>query len=117
MNFFWLLKILLSAVIIALASELARKSSFFAAVTLALPLTSILTLIWVHYDSGDKSRIAALSWNVFWLVPPSLAFFPLFATLISKDFSFWLAFLLAATLTAAVYIAYSRILSIFGIHL
>ncbi len=117
MNFFWLLKILLSAVIIALASELARKSSFVAAVTLALPLTSILTLIWVHYDSGDKNRIVALSWNVFWLVPPSLAFFPLFATFISKDFSFWLAFLLAAALTAAVYLAYSRVLSIFGINL
>ncbi len=116
MNFFWLLKILVSAVIIALASELARKSSFIAAVTLALPLTSLITLIWVYYESGDKIRIAALSWDVFWLVPPSLAFFPLFATFISKDFSFWLAFLLAAALTAGVYIAYSRILSLFGIN-
>ena len=41
-------KALLSGVIIALASEIARRSSLLGAVLISLPLTSILALIWAY---------------------------------------------------------------------
>ena len=117
MNVFFLVKVLISASVIALASELSKRSSFVAAITLALPLTSLLALIWIHFESPDKAKLAAISWDVFWLVPPSLAFFPCFAWLVMRDVHFWLSFLLSALVTVAVYVAYAKILALFGIRL
>jgi hypothetical protein len=117
MGIFTVFKILVSATIIALASELSKKSTFAAAITLALPLTSLLALVWVQFESDDKEQLISLSWNIFWLVPPSLAFFPTFATLISRNVPFWLSFVASAALTVVIYIAYSRILGVLGIKL
>ena len=117
MNVFFVSKILISASIIALASELSKRSSLAAAITLALPLTSLLALIWVHYETGAREKLVSLSWDVFWLVPPSLAFFPTFAVLIGKNLPFWISFLLAAGLTILVYLLYAKVLGIFGVKL
>ncbi len=117
MNGFFALKVLASAIIIALASELSKKSSAVATVLLALPFTSILTLIWVRYESEDVSRLISLSWSVFWLVPPSLAFFPAFALLLSRQLPFWLAFFLSAGITVLVYLVYAKCLGFFGIEI
>jgi hypothetical protein len=117
MNLFFIVKILISASVLALASELSKRSSLVAAITLALPLTSLLALIWIHFESHDKAKLAAISWDVFWLVPPSLAFFPCFAWLMMRDVHFWLSFFLAALTTVAVYAAYAKILAVFGIKL
>ncbi len=109
-------KVVLSAVVIALASELSKKSISLAVVTLALPLTSILALFWIHWEGGDPEKLIEISWGVFWLVPPSLLFFPVFAVLIQKNCSFWSAFALAALATLLFYLGYAKILGLFGVH-
>ena len=68
-------KALLSGVIIALASEIARRSSLLGAVLISLPLTSILALIWLYRDTRDTDEVADLSWSILWVVVPSLVFF------------------------------------------
>ena len=70
-----LLKALLSGAIIAVASEVARRSSLLAALLISLPLTSILAFIWLYRDTRDANEVAALSWSILWLIVPSLVFF------------------------------------------
>ncbi|MCX6130437.1 MAG: DUF3147 family protein [Proteobacteria bacterium] len=117
MNPLPLIKIFVSSGIIASASELAKKSPFLGAILLALPFTSILSIVWMHYEAVDKQKIAELSWSIFWLVPPSLSFFPIFAILLTKNTNFWLAFAVAACISFIVYLVYSKILALFGISI
>jgi hypothetical protein len=67
-------KILVSAVLIVLISEIAKRSTLFGALIASIPITSLLAFIWLYLETGDSARIAALSTGVFWLVLPSRIF-------------------------------------------
>jgi hypothetical protein len=72
---YFLIKTLITAIIIAAISELSRRYTLWAALLASLPLTSILAFIWMYWDTKDTGKIIELSYSVFWLVFPSLAFF------------------------------------------
>lgn len=97
-----LLKALLSGAIIAIASEVARRSSLLGAVLISLPLTSILAMLWLWRDTRDKGEIAALSWSILWVVVPSVVFFVVLP-LALRTTNFWPALVLACLATAAAY--------------
>jgi hypothetical protein len=59
------IKALLSGVIVAAASEAAKRNPGIGAVILSLPLISILAFIWLWRDTSDSERIAALAQSVF----------------------------------------------------
>ncbi|MEO5722098.1 MAG: DUF3147 family protein, partial [Chthoniobacterales bacterium] len=62
------IKTLVSALIVVGISEIARRSSVLGALLASLPLTSLLAFIWLYRDTGDVTKIAALSTGIFWLV-------------------------------------------------
>jgi hypothetical protein len=99
------LKALLSGVIIAVASEVARRSPLLGAVLISLPLTSILALIWLWRDTHDRDEITDLSWSILWVVIPSLVFF-IALPLTMRTVTFWPALVIACTVTAAAYAAW-----------
>jgi len=49
---YYTLKFSVSALIIVLISEIAKRHSGFAALIASLPLTSLLAIIWMHFDGG-----------------------------------------------------------------
>lgn len=97
-----LLKAILSGAIIAVASEIARRSSLLGAVLISLPLTSVLAAIWLYRDTRDTVEVAALSWAILWVIVPSLVFFVVLP-LALRSLSFWPAMLLACAATALSY--------------
>lgn len=97
-----LLKALLSGVVVAVASEAARRSSLLGAVLISLPLTSILALVWLYRDTREPAEISALSWSILWVIVPSLVFFVVLP-LALRTTNFWIALLLACTATALSY--------------
>ena len=97
-----LLKAVLSGLVVAAASELARRSSLLGAVLISLPLTSILAAIWLYRDTGDGAEVAALSWSILWLIVPSLVFFVVLP-LALRTFGFWPALGMACAATAIGY--------------
>lgn len=101
-----LLKALLSGAIIAVASEVARRSSLLGAVLISLPLTSILALVWLYRDTSDTGEIADLSWSILWVIVPSLLFFVVLPLALRGGIAFWPALLLACAATALAYAAW-----------
>jgi hypothetical protein len=97
-----LVKALLSGIVVAAASELARRSSLLAAVVISLPLTSILAVIWLYRDTRDTGEVASLSWSILWVIVPSLVFFVVLP-LALRSTGFWAALLLACVATALAY--------------
>lgn len=98
-------KAILSGLIIAAISEIARRSPGFAALVASLPLISILGMIWLWNDTRDSARIASHAEATFWYVLPSLPMFLLVPWLIRKDVGFWPALALGCALTVALYFA------------
>ncbi len=97
------LKIALTTAIIVAVSEIAKRSSFWAAALASLPLTSLLALIWLHVETGDNSKVAALSQGIFWLVIPSLLLFILLPVLLRAGWSFWASLGASLAATAMAY--------------
>jgi hypothetical protein len=96
------LKFGLSAAVLVMVSEIAKRSSVWAALVASLPLTSLLAFVWLYIDTKDAQKVATLSSDIFWLVIPSLALFPVLAQLLRSGVSFWwaMAGAIAATLLA-----------------
>ena len=104
MQFF--LKVLISALVIAGASELAKQHRLLAAAIISLPLTSLLAIVWIHLESGDRQLITTMSQDIFWLVTASLIFFIVFPILLRYGLHFWLSMAIACGLTSAGYGVY-----------
>jgi len=71
----YIIKIILSAILIVAISELAKRSSFMGAILASLPMTSILAFVFLYYETQDSEKVSALSTDIFWLVIPSLTLF------------------------------------------
>jgi hypothetical protein len=68
-------KAALSGIIIAIVSEVARRSPTLGALIVSLPLVSILGILWLWHDTGDAERIGAHAQSTFWYVLPTLPMF------------------------------------------
>ena len=99
-----LIKAALSGVIIAIASEVARRWPGWGALIVSLPLVSVLAMIWLWRDTRDPVRLAAHAEATFWFVLPSLPMFLLIPLLLRQGLPFWLALAAGCTLTVALYL-------------
>jgi hypothetical protein len=97
------IKALISGVIIAAASEAAKRSPAIGALILSLPLMSILAFIWLWHDTSDTGRIAALSQSTFWFVLPTLPLFLVLPALLRGGLGFWTSLGLSCLLTVLLY--------------
>ncbi len=79
------IKALLSGIVIAAASEVAKRSPAIGAIILSLPLISILAFIWLWRDTSDTGAIAALSQSTFWFVLPTLPMFLVLPALLAAS--------------------------------
>lgn len=99
----FILKTLITALVVAAVSELSRRFTTIAALLVSLPLTSILAFIWIYWDSQDNAKIIEMSYSVFWLVLPSLMFFLVLPLLLKHGVGFPLAMLLSIISMAGFY--------------
>lgn len=93
-------KILFSVAVLLTAAEVAKRSPFWGAVIIALPLTSILALLMLYWDTHDVARVNAFARDIFYLVPPSLLFFLPFLFEPRSHWPFWLNFVVGGVFAA-----------------
>ena len=111
------IKLIFTAFVVVLISEIAKRSTVFAGIVASIPLTSLLAFIWLYFDTQDINSIRELSRNILLMIPPSLVFFITIYFLIGWNFSFYISLALSIVLTAFVYWLYIYILGFFGIYL
>lgn len=112
-----LLKAAISGVIVALVSEVARRSPGLGALIAALPLVSVLAMIWLWRDTGDVERVATHSSATFWLVLPTLPMFLVLPVLLKRGVAFAPALALVCAGTILLYVLFSALLRRFGISI
>jgi hypothetical protein len=111
------IKALLSGVIIAVVSEVARRSPSFGALIVSLPLISILSVIWLWNDTRDHERIASHMIATIWYVLPTLPMFVQVPMMLRAGFGFWPSLMIGCVLTIACYGVTVWVLGRFGVSL
>ena len=109
-----LIKTILTAVVVVLVAEIAKRSSLLAGLLVSIPLTSFLALIWLYFDTKDNQKVIDLSNATFLMIIPSLAFFIFLPILLKLNLPFFLSMAAAVLLTAGCYWLYVTILSKLG---
>ncbi|MCB2065991.1 MAG: DUF3147 family protein [Erythrobacter sp.] len=112
-----LIKAALSGVIIAIASEVARRWPGAGALIVSLPLVSILAMIWLWHDTRDPVRLANHASATFYFVLPSLPMFLLVPYLLRQGHPLWLALAAGCVLTALLYLGMVALAPKVGISL
>ena len=111
--FFSILKVLITAIIIVLAAEIAKRSSLLAGLIVSMPLITVLTLIWLYWDTTDIKQVSDLTNNTLLMILPSLTFFLFFPILLKLNLNFPGAMLVAVLSTALCYWGYTVFLNKF----
>ena len=110
----YIVKTVVSAILIVVVAELAKRNSIWAATLASLPLISLLAFIWLYVETGDANRIASLAQGIFWLVLPSLVLFFLLPILLRAGWNFWPSLIASCIATAGAYAVMAWLLSKFG---
>ena len=85
----WLVtKYLVTAAVVVLVSEFAKRSDRLGGFIAALPLVTLLALVWLHVEQQPAEKIANHAWYTFWYVVPTLPMFLVFPFLLPM-LGFW----------------------------
>jgi hypothetical protein len=109
-------KYLITAALVVLISEAAKRSDKLGGLMAALPLVTILTLIWLYLENQPEAKIANHAWYTFWYVIPTLPMFLAFPMLLSR-LGFWLTLLACAALSIVCFVLFAWVLRRYGIEL
>ena len=113
----WIItKFLLTAAVVVLVSEVAKRSDRFGSFLAALPLITLLTLIWMYVERQPSEKIANHAWYTFWYVLPTLPMFLVFPWLLPR-LGFWPTLLACAVLTVTCFGLLTLLVRRFGIEL
>jgi hypothetical protein len=114
---YYAIKVIISAVLVVVISEVSKRSSSWGGIIASLPLVSLLALGWLYYETRDIVKVAALARDTLWFVLPSLAFFLIFPFLLGRGRGFGSSLVIAISATAACYALMAFILKNAGVKL
>lgn len=114
---YFIIKSALSGLLVALVSEIAKRSPALGALVVSLPLISLLAILWLWHDTGDNLRVATHAQATFWYVLPSLPMFLLLPALLRAGVGFWPSLLAGCALTIVLYALTVMIAAKFGLRL
>lgn len=92
--FFWF-KAIVSGLIIALISQLAKNHVKWGALLTAFPLMTFLSLIWIYYDTKDLDLLYRYTRDVLVWIIPTILFFVVALILFRAQVPFLMTLLLS----------------------
>lgn len=114
---FLIAKYAVTAFIIVIVSEIAKRADRLGALVASLPFTTILVMIWLHLENQKTDKISAHAYYTFWYVVPTLPMFLLMPWMLNKGSSFWLSLGASILLTIACFSITAVIMKRFGVDL
>jgi len=109
-------KYLITAALVVLISEVAKRDERLGGLVAALPMVTVLTLIWLHLEHQPQARVANHARYTFWYVLPTLPMFLAFPALLPR-IGFWPTLVACILLTALCFYLFAIGMRRFGIQL
>ena len=113
---FILTKLFVTASMIVLISEIAKRSDKFGGMIAALPLTTLLIIFWMYYEGVSEDKIANHMTYTLFFVVPTLPMFLLFPWLIGK-FGFYGAVMGSLVLTGLCLYVFNLFSEVIGFRI
>jgi hypothetical protein len=99
-----------------LVSEAAARNDRLGGLLAALPLVTVLTLIWLQLEHQPQEKIANHAWYTLWYVLPTLPMFAVFPVLLPR-LGFWPTLLVSVIITLVCFKLFALLMQRFGIQL
>ena len=113
----WIIfKYLITAGVVVLISEVAKRSDRLGGLIAALPLVTVLALIWLYVENQSSEKISNHAYYTFWYVLPTLPMFLIFPYLLKK-FGFWVTLSLSMMITLIIFYIFAKVMKSLGIDL
>jgi len=113
----WIItKYLITAAVVVFISEIAKRSDKLGGLVAALPLVTILALIWLYVEKQSSEKIANHAWYTFWYVVPTLPMFLTFPWLLPR-IGFWPTLLASIFITIVCFWIFAIFVKKLGIEL
>ena len=109
-----IIKYALTAAVIVLVSEVAKRSDKLGALISSLPFVTLLVMIWLHRERQGSRKIGNHAYYTFWYVLPMFLVMP---WLMAKGVNFWLALGICACVTMLSFAATALLAKRFGVNL
>ena len=110
-------KLILTAFVVLFVTKIQLVSDRLSALLIALPLTSLLAMIWMRVEGQESGRIANHAESTFWFVLPTLPMFLVLPWMLRNGWGFGTALAANCVLTVLLFLALMVILKLFGIRL
>ncbi|MGE9269689.1 MAG: DUF3147 family protein [Verrucomicrobiales bacterium] len=98
-----LVKVVVTAVVILFVTKIQTFSDRLSALLIALPLTSLLAMIWMQAEKQGNDRIANHAEGTFWFVVPTLPMFLVLPWMLRHGWGFWPALGVNCLITVACF--------------
>ena len=113
---FIFLKILITASIIVMVSEIAKVNDRLGGLIAAMPLTTFLILFWMYYENVSENKISAhVNYTLFYLIA-TVPMFLVFPFCLNK-FGFWVSIFISVIITIISALIVHKITKNFDIKL
>lgn len=113
----WIItKYLITAAVVVLITEVAKRSDKLGGLVAALPMVTILALIWLYVENQSTEKIANHAWYTFWYVVPTLPMFLAFPWLLPR-IGFWPTLAASVVITVVCFGLFALLVKRFGIEL
>lgn len=113
----WLMtKYLVTAGVVVVVSEAAKRSDKLGGFIASIPLVTFLALIWLYVEKQPQEKISQHAWYTFWYVIPTLPMFLAFPILLPR-IGFVLTMVASLGLTAVCFGLFAMVVRQFGIQL
>ncbi|HZG45198.1 MAG TPA: DUF3147 family protein [Allosphingosinicella sp.] len=113
----FLVRVLISAVIIALIALIGRRWPGLGGVIASVPLVSTLGMIWLWHDTQDRELVASYATAAFWYFLPTIPMFLLIPALLRNGTSFWVSLAAGLGLTVILYLLTAALLARFDVRI
>ena len=111
------IKYAVTALVIVLVSEVAKRSDKLGALISSLPFVTLMVMIWLYLEHQGSRKIGNHAYYTFWYVLPTLPMFLVMPWLMAKGVNFWIALAICAAVTMASFVVTALVAKRLGVNL
>ena len=110
-------RVMVSAVLIALIALVGRRWPGTGGIIASIPLVSTLGMIWLWHDTRDPQLVATYTASAFWYFLPTMPMFVLIPILLRQGVGFWISLSAGLALTVILYLLTAALLARFEVQI
>jgi hypothetical protein len=110
-------KYAITALVIVLVSEVAKRSDKLGALIASLPIVTVMVMIWLYIEGQGTEKVARHAYYTFWYVLPTLPMFLITPALLYRGLNFWAALAAGLLITALAFGAVALVARRLGVDL